>query len=161
MVYVPVTPRRRLYAMALVGGSAGSLAMDITQYAWAKAFERNRPSDDQDEETEAIAAVVALLTRIAPRAFQPTNAAAIGRAIHYLFGVGFAAAYLALLPNQRPQVIRGAAFGIVLWLVSDRILIPLFKLGRPWSRYSVSERSNALASHLAYALIVKFARHTR
>jgi hypothetical protein len=66
-----------------------------------------------------------------------------------------------LLPNRRPQVIRGTAFGIVLWLVSDRILIPLFKLGRPWSRYSISVRSNALASHLAYALIVEFACRTR
>jgi hypothetical protein len=98
-----------MYAAAIVGGSAGSFAMDVVQYTWARAFERNRPSGDQDEETE-------------------------------------------------PAIVRGAMFGIVLWLISDQLLIPLFKLGRPWSLYSVSERSNALVSHLAYALIVEFAR---
>jgi hypothetical protein len=47
---------------------------------------------------------------------------------------------------------------VLLWLLSDRILIPLFKLGRPWSRYSPAERSNAFVSHLAYALAVEFTR---
>jgi Protein of unknown function (DUF1440) len=153
-----VTPRRRIYAAAIVGGSAGSLAMDVVQYTWARAFERNRPSGDQDEETEAITAVAALLGRMAPGVFRPGDAAAIGRVIHYGFGIAFAAAYLTALPRRRPAFVRGATFGIVLWLISDRLLIPLFKLGRPWSRYSVSERSNALVSHLAYALIVEFAR---
>jgi uncharacterized membrane protein YagU involved in acid resistance len=153
-----MTPRGSFYISAIVGGGAGSLLMDLTQYAWAGAFERRRPSGDQDEETEAITAVIALLARLAPSMFPQENAQAIGRAIHYIFGIGFAAAYLRLLPNRRPGFVRGAAFGIVLWLVSDRMLIPLFKLGRPWSRYSVSERSNALVSHLAYALTVEFAR---
>jgi uncharacterized membrane protein YagU involved in acid resistance len=156
-----MTPRGIFSTTAIVGGGAGSLLMDLTQYAWAAAFERRRPSDDQDEETEAITAVFALLGRLAPGAFPKENAETIGRAIHYLFGIGFAAAYFALLPNRRPAFVRGAAFGIVLWLISDRIFIPLFKLGRPWSRYSVSERSNALASHLAYALTVEFARRPK
>jgi uncharacterized membrane protein YagU involved in acid resistance len=128
-----VTPRRRIYTAAIVGGSAGSLAMDVVQYTWA-------------------------LGRTVPGVFRPGDAAAIGRVIHYGFGIAFAAAYLTALPRRQPAIVRGAMFGIVLWLISDRLLIPLFKLGRPWSRYSVSERSNALVSHLAYALIVEFAR---
>jgi uncharacterized membrane protein YagU involved in acid resistance len=114
--------------------------------------------DASTEETEAITSVLAILTRWAPRAFPQTNAAAIGRAIHYVFGVGFAAAYLYLLPNRRPTLTRGAVFGTLLWLLSDRILIPVFKLGRPWSRYSKTERANALVSHLAYAIVVEFSR---
>jgi hypothetical protein len=153
-----MTSRPRLIVAAILGGSAGSLIMDLTQYLWAQALERNRPSGDQDEETEAISSVVRALTLLAPRVFRADDAAAIGRAIHYVFGVGFAAAYFALLPNRRPALVRGAVFGTCLWMVSDRILIPVFKLGRPWSRYSVTERSNALVSHLAYALIVEFAR---
>ncbi|MGD0473159.1 MAG: hypothetical protein ABSB70_08060 [Candidatus Velthaea sp.] len=72
--------------------------------------------------------------------------------------MAFATAYLRLWPGRRPSLLRGAAFGIALWLLSDRILIPLLKLGRPWSRYSIGERSNAVVSHLAYALIVECAR---
>jgi uncharacterized membrane protein YagU involved in acid resistance len=132
--------------------------MDVTQYAWAQAFEQDRPSDDQDEETEAITSVVKFLTRLAPGLFGATNAAAIGRAIHYVFGVGFAGAYFIVLPNRRPAFVRGAVFGMVLWLVSDRLLIPALKLGRPWSRYSVTERANALVSHVVYALVVEYAR---
>lgn len=156
-----MSSRRRLTAIAIVGGAAASLCMDATQFAWARAFERKRPSNDQDEETEAITAVVAWLGRLLPRLSHATNAAATGRAIHYVFGIGFAAAYLSLLPGRRPAVTRGAVFGTLLWLVSDRILIPVLKLGRPWSRYSISERSNALVSHLVYALVVEFSRRGR
>ncbi len=156
-----MTPRQHFLAAAILGGSAGALAMDIAQYAWAQALESNRPIDDQDEETEAITAVVALLARFAPNVFRAANAPAIGRSIHYLFGVAFAAAYLSLLPNRQPALARGCIFGTLLWLLSDRILIPILKLGRPWSHYSVSERSNALVSHLAYAIVVEFSRGAR
>jgi hypothetical protein len=150
--------RQRFLTSAIVGGSVAALCMDVAQYLWASALERNRPSGDQDEETEAITSVVAILTRWSPVAFPAANAAHIGRAIHYVFGVGFAAAYLYLLPRGPATLVRGSVFGTLLWLLSDRILIPVFKLGRPWSRYSVTERSNALVSHLVYALVVEFSR---
>ncbi len=132
--------------------------MDVAQYVWAQALERGRPADVQDEETEAITAVVGYLTKFAPRIFREADAKLIGHTLHYVFGIGFAAAYLALLPDRRPTTTRATIFGTLLWLLSDRILIPVFKLGRPWSRYSPTERSNALVSHLAYALAVEFAR---
>ncbi len=132
--------------------------MDVAQFVWAQVLERNRSPDDQDEETEAITSVVGYLTRFAPSVFRAADAQAIGHTIHYVFGIGFAAAYLYLLPNRRPSATRGAVFGTSLWLLSDRILIPVFRLGRPWARYSVTERSNALISHLAYALVVEYSR---
>jgi hypothetical protein len=158
VVYAGVSPRRRLLLSALAGGSAGAFLMDITQFVWAQAFERNRPSGDQDEETEAITSVVAWLMRAAPAVLRDADAALLGRAIHYLFGVAFAAGYVALVPARRPVALRGAVFGTLLWLASDRVLIPAFKLGRPWSRYSPAERANALASHLVYALTVEYTR---
>jgi len=153
-----MTPRWRFALAAIVGGGVASLVMDITQYAWAHLLERDRPIDDQDEETEAITSVVAILTRLAPSAFPAANSAAIGRAIHYVFGIGFAAGYFYILPKGPATIVRGSVFGTLLWLLSDRILIPVFKLGRPWSRYNVTERSNALVSHLAYAIVVEFSR---
>jgi hypothetical protein len=156
--YFGMKPRRRRIVSALTGGIAGSFLMDVAQYTWALGFERGRPSNDQDEETEAITAVVEILTDLAPRLFRKANAAPTGRAIHYLFGVAFAAAYLSVFEDRRPAVVRGAVFGTLLWLLSDRILIPVFKLGRPWSRYSIAERTNALVSHLVYAIVVEFSR---
>jgi uncharacterized membrane protein YagU involved in acid resistance len=63
-----------------------------------------------------------------------------------------------VLVRERAPIVgtaRGAVFGTALWILSDRILIPAFKLGRPWGRYSRSERTNALVSHLAYAMVVE------
>jgi hypothetical protein len=153
-----MSPRQRFLTSAIVGGSVASLCMDVAQYTWAFLLERDRPSGDQDEETEAITSVVAILTRLSPGTFPAANAAQIGRVIHYVFGIGFAAGYLYLLPRGPATLLRGSVFGTLLWLLSDRILIPVFKLGRPWSRYSVTERSNALVSHLVYAIIVEFSR---
>ncbi len=153
-----MTPQQRFVATAIVGGIAGSLGMDIAQAAWSKVLERDRSPDVQDEETEAITSVVGYLTRFAPGVFPARGAKTIGHVIHYLFGIGFAAAYVYVLPNRKPASVRAATFGTLLWLLSDRILIPVFRLGRPWARYSMSERSNALVSHLVYAFGVEYAR---
>ncbi len=156
-----MTPRQRFFASALIGGATGSLAMDIAQALFARVLERDRPVNDQDEETEAISSVVSYLTRVAPGIFRAADAKAVGHGLHYLFGIGFAAGYFLLVPADRPTKTRAAMFGTLLWLLSDRILIPAFGLGRPWSRYSRSERSNALVSHLAYAFVVEFSRRNR
>ncbi len=153
-----MTSKQQLFGSAILGGSAGALVMDAVQAGWTRAFDAGRPPDDQDEETQAITAVVALLKRLAPRLLHRTPSAVAGRAIHYVFGIGFAGAYLALLPRGRPHALRGFAFGTLLWLLSDLLLIPLLKLGRPWARYSVTQRANALLSHWAYALVVEYCR---
>jgi hypothetical protein len=141
---------------ALVGGIAGSFAMDLAQNGFTTAFERKRAPDVQDEEVEAIVGVVRLIARFAPIVGSARLAGPVGHALHYLFGCGFALAYTAV--RERVPAVGlagGAAFGTALWIVSDRVLIPALKLGRPWERYSPSERTNALVSHLAYAMTVE------
>ncbi len=146
-----------LAASAIIGGIAGSFAMDVAQFGFAQLFESKRPSGDQDEETEAITSVVERLASWFPPLAQ-LDSRTMGRAIHYVFGTAFAGGYLAAFPARRPDLVRAISFGILLWMLSDRILIPAFKLGRPWSRYSRMERSNALISHLTYALVVEYGR---
>jgi uncharacterized membrane protein YagU involved in acid resistance len=129
------------------GGLAASLAMELVQDTWAAAFERKRASTDLDEEVEAIAAVVRLRARGA------------ARALHYLFGVGFASAYVAAVPRARWLASAGGiAFGTGLFVLADRILIPVSRLGRSWNGYSRSERANALVSHVAYGMVLEIAR---
>jgi uncharacterized membrane protein YagU involved in acid resistance len=141
---------------ALVGGVAGSFAMDVAQNLFTGIFERNRPPEVQDEEVEAIVGVVRVIAKYAPIVGTERVAGPVGHALHYAFGCGFALAYVAV--RERVPAIGiagGAVFGTALWIVSDRVLIPAFKLGRPWARYSPSERTNALVSHLAYAMTVE------
>lgn len=141
------------------GGLAASLAMELVQDTWAAAFERKRASTDLDEEVEAIAAVVRLLATWVPALESESRARGAARALHYLFGVGFASAYVAAVPRARWLASAGGiAFGTGLFVVADRILIPVSRLGRSWNGYSRSERANALVSHVAYGMVLEIAR---
>jgi hypothetical protein len=149
------TPRTHIVA-ALVAGAAGSLAMDVIQEGFTALFDRKRDPEKPDEETEAIVAVVARISKLLPSETLRRNPRAIGRVVHYVFGGGFALAY-AVLRSRQPKIGMGMglAFGVALWVLSDTILIPATRLGRPWWRYSPAQRGNALLSHLGYAATVE------
>jgi uncharacterized membrane protein YagU involved in acid resistance len=127
------------YQAATVAGIAGSFAMDVVQDTWSAIFSRNRVGEERDEETEAIVAVV-------------KHPGTVGRILHYLFGSAFGLAYAAMrTQDRRVAAGGGTAFGGALWLLSDVVLIPTARLGRPFWRYSRADRWNAVLSHLAYA----------
>jgi len=147
--------RTRLIA-ALVAGAVGSLAMDVIQEGFIALFDRKHDPEDPDEETEAIVAVVARISKLLPSETLRRNPRTIGRVIHYVFGGAFALAYAAVRSRQpKVGVGMGLAFGVALWILSDTILIPATRLGRPWWLYSLSQRANALLSHLCYAATVE------
>jgi hypothetical protein len=143
----------------LAGGLLASFAMDLVQDGFTALFERGRPEGDLDEEVEGIAGVIRVLSAAFPGVFPARHEHAQARALHYAFGVAFAAAYVAGA-RRAPWLAagRGAAFGTGLFLVSDRVLIPALKLGRPWARYSRAERANALLSHVAYGMVLELTR---
>jgi hypothetical protein len=149
----------RFVAASVGGGLAASLAMDLVQDGFGRLYARGRLAGDLDEEVEGIASVVRILSSAAPRIFPARYAAAEAHAIHYAFGVAFAAAYVAgtaRVPGLAAS--RGIAFGTGLFLLSDRILIPMLELGRTWSRYSKLERANALLAHVAYGIVLETVR---
>ncbi|MBD5633580.1 MAG: DUF1440 domain-containing protein [Candidatus Eremiobacteraeota bacterium] len=150
---------QRFLTASVAGGVGASFAMDLVQDGFTALFERDRAEGELDEEVEGIASVVRVLSGIAPKLFPAGRAHAEARAIHYVFGVGFAAAYVAGA-ERAPWLATsgGVAFGAALFLLSDRILIPVLKLGRSWSRYSRSERANALLSHVVYGIVLEYAR---
>lgn len=133
--------------------------MDLVQDGFAALFERSRAEGDLDEEVEGIVSVVRVIGRVVPGLTNERRTRAAGRAIHYVLGVGFAAAYV--VAHERAPWIgisSGVAFGTALFLLSDRVLIPALKLGRSWERYSRAERANALLSHVVYGVVVDLAR---
>lgn len=141
------------------GGIIASFAMDVVQDAWARAFERERRATDRDEEVEALASVVRALATFDPSLARGRRAWIAARALHYAFGVAFACAYVAFVPRARVLASAGGvAFGTGLFVLSDRILIPMLDLGRSWDRYSPAERANALVSHVAYGVALEAVR---
>ena len=151
--------RNGFWIASVVGGIGASLAMDLVQDGFSALFERDRAEGDLDEEVEGIASVVRTLSGIVPAFFPAARAREQARAIHYVFGIGFAAAYVAGA-RRAPWLAasNGLAFGAGLFVLSDRVLIPALKLGRAWARYSRSERANALLSHLTYGVVLEAAR---
>jgi hypothetical protein len=77
-----------------------------------------------------------------------------GKIIHYAYGTAWGAAFAvaarALAP--RAPLAAGIAFGVVLWVLSDEMLVPLFKLSHPPARYPATSHAKGLASHLVYGL---------
>ncbi len=151
--------RRARVTASVGGGIAASLAMDLVQDGWAAVFERGRRTGDLDEEKEAIASVVRTIATFVPTLASERRASLAAYAVHYVLGVGFAAAYVAAVPRAPLLAAsNGLAFGAGLFVLSDRILIPMLKLGRSWNRYSRSERWNAFASHVAYGVVLEMVR---
>lgn len=149
--------RRRIVTIA--GGAAASLAMDLVQEGFAGLFERSRRRDDRDEEVEALQTVVRIVGTLVPGIATGASARVTARALHYTFGIGFAFAYVAAVRRVRfISAAGGVAFGTGLFVTTDRILIPMLRLGRSWNRYSRSERLNALASHVAYGVVLETLR---
>ncbi len=146
-----MTNGRRIFT----AGVAAALAMDLAQATITAVFERNREPDDLDEETEAVASVVKRLAPLVPGSLADRYPETCGRFVHYAFGSVFALAY-DVMKRRAPIVTlgRGTAFGIALWLISDVVLVPAIKFGRPWNAYSNAERLNALVSHVAYATVL-------
>ena len=143
----------------VVGGVAASFVMDLVQNGWAAVFEKNRAEDERDEEVDGIASVVRVLGRFVPALGSERRSNLAARIVHYVFGVGFAVAYV--YGTERAPALAtssGIAFGSGLFVLSDRVLIPVLKLGRSWSRYSRSERANAYVSHVAYGVVLELAR---
>lgn len=77
-----------------------------------------------------------------------------GKLVHYAYGTawgaGFALAARALAP--RAPLASGAAFGLLLWLLSDELLVPLFRFSRPPARYPPTSHAKGLAVHLVYGV---------
>jgi hypothetical protein len=77
-----------------------------------------------------------------------------GWVVHYAYGIAWGAAFAlaarALAP--RAPVATGLAFGAALWVLSDEVLVPLFRFSRPPTRYPASTHLKGLATHLVYGV---------
>jgi putative membrane protein len=82
-----------------------------------------------------------------------------GKIVHYAYGTAwggaFALAARALAP--RAPLAAGLAFGAALWIVSDEMLVPLFRFSRPPKEYPATSHAKGLASHLVYGVATDLA----
>ena len=70
-------------------------------------------------------------------------------AVHYLFGAAWGGLYGLLRETTR---VSPLLFGAAVWMLSDNLLLPLFRVAAWPHKYKLSEHHYALHAHFAYGL---------
>jgi Protein of unknown function (DUF1440) len=145
----------------LAAGFAGALAQNLF-FAWTKrlapqpshqAFEPVEPQQLTEMPTQTVAR---RLTEQLARRGPLEHTAGAAQAVHLAFGSAWGSAF-GLVAGTLPSVgtLRGGlAFGMVVWLVSDDILLPAFRLSAWPHHYPVKTHLYAIAAHAVYGAAV-------
>jgi hypothetical protein len=137
----------------LASGLAASWIMERAQaQLWklggASTKERERRAANDEPATVKTAEAIAERAGLRLDERQKARGGAI---VHYATGAGWGAVYGLLRPRVRfPLLASGLAFGGLLWLVSDELLVPLLGFSKPPRAYPLSVHLKALAAHLIY-----------
>jgi hypothetical protein len=144
-------------AAGLVGSLAQSLFFASTKRLAPKppagVFEPAEPEQAGEAPTQTVARRVAeQLVRRGPL----EHPQAAGQLVHLAFGSAWGGAYglvAATLPSTG-TLRGGVGFGLLVWLVSDDILLPAFRLSAWPHHYPVKSHLYAIAAHAVYGAAV-------
>jgi uncharacterized membrane protein YagU involved in acid resistance len=145
----------------LVAGFLGSVAQNLFFASTKKlapssspqVFEPVEPEQASETATQTVARrLTEQLARRGPLEHRQLGA----QVVHHAFGSGWGAAYglVASSLPRRSVLTSGLAFGTLVWLVSDDILLPAFRLSAWPQHYPVKTHFYALAAHAVYGLTV-------
>jgi len=141
----------------LVAGFVGALAQSVFFASTKKlapgpsaaAFEPAEPEQAFEMPTQTLARrVKEQLARRAPLEHRE----AAGQVVHLAFGSAWGGAY-GLVAGTLPgaATLRGGlGFGLLVWLVSDDVLLPAFRLSAWPQHYPVKNHLYAVAAHAVY-----------
>jgi hypothetical protein len=159
--------RRSLAWDAALGAAAGLFASWVMSAAY-RPIQRAGDEETRRKEKEAAAGMPPATIRAAQVASEAVGRplppdrekeALGGKVVHYVYGTLWGAAFAVLAREVAPRVplLAGAAFGAALWIVSDELLVPLFRFSHPPARYPATSHAKGLASHLVYGVATEAA----
>jgi hypothetical protein len=145
----------------MFAGALGSLTQGLFFMATQKlapkpppqAFRAPEPQQRGESETQVVARrFIEGLMRRGPL----EHKAAAGQLVHYGFGSAWGALYGLAAPSLRPleTLPGGLAFGSLVWLISDGLIVPGFRLAGWPQRYPAKNHAYAIAAHLVYGATV-------
>jgi hypothetical protein len=158
--------RRQLSPMGafwrgLLAGAAGSAVQALFFKATTRiapqppkdAFEPAEPEQVNELPTQTVARRAA---RLAGRTLSDEQKQRGANFVHFgfgsLWGLGYGLARESLPVARHP--LAAAAYGTLVWTVSDNVLLPAFKLGGWPRRYSWKTHAYAWGAHLVYGATV-------
>lgn len=145
----------------LVAGFVGALAQNL-YFAWtrklapapsADAFEPVEPQQLTELPTQTVARrITEQLARRGPL----ERTAGPAQAVHLAFGAAWGGAFgLAAGTLPRLGTLKGGlAFGAVVWLISDNVILPAFRLSAWPHHYPVKTHFYAIVAHAVYGAAV-------
>jgi hypothetical protein len=149
------------FCAGLAAGFVGALAQSLFLASTRKlapepstaAFEPAEPEQAFELPTQTVARRVReQLVRRGPL----EHKAAAGQLVHLAFGSAWGGAY-GLVAGTLPRagtLKGGLTFGLLVWLVSDDILLPAFRLSAWPHHYPVKNHIYAIAAHAVYGAAV-------
>lgn len=156
------------FAMGLVGGAVGLMAMSLAKRLLAPIVRgRERTPTDVflrqrsmsligpqhrpgEPATEAVARV--LYTRATGVPPSDSTRRRVGQVVHVGVGMLAGGVYGAATAPPRDPLRRGAALGAILWAGLDELAVPLLGLADRPTAYPPGSHLQALAAHLGYGV---------
>ena len=155
----------------VLGGLAGTLAMNYAQRAWTRAVDGGAPRsaggkhdarDWQEREEGRNAnelAAQAIAAPVVGRRLTYRELAVAAPLAHYTFGAAVGALYGCCVRDVRRDVLRtGAAFGAAVWLLADEIAMPLLRLSRSTAERAPEKHLQSFAAHIVFGIVAELVR---
>jgi hypothetical protein len=149
--------RRSLAIDAALGALSGLAASWVMEWAQARIMAvgsdetRRREKEAQGDLEPATYRAAEAAAHLVGRTLPAERKRVAAEVVHYATGALWGAAFGALAPRlPAPALAAGAAWGLVVWLANDELLVPALGLSRGPARYPPSTHAKALASHLVY-----------
>ena len=142
-------------ARGMIAGAAGAGAQSLF-FALTRRWmpKPSRPPEGEGKpEGDDVPALQAMAARtvegLMKRPLSDSAKPRVASAIHYLFGAMWGGLYGLARETARfpPQF-----FGAAVWMLSDNLLLPAFRLAAWPHRYGLKEHRYALGAHMAYGM---------
>jgi uncharacterized membrane protein YagU involved in acid resistance len=149
--------RRQALLTDVLGGLAcGLIGSWVMSKAQAKVISRvgsarTKEREDAAASEPATVKAVKAITEPLGVSLDEDQLSKGGWIVHYAYGAAWGGLYAALSQRlKRAPLLFGAAFGALLWLVSDEVLVPAFGLAKKPTAYPPSVHLKSLATHVVY-----------
>lgn len=177
--------RKALWRGALAGavaGTAGTLAMDLVSQLWSRALRGKRSNEEslshqggrpdveaakkaglggEDRGAVATTRVADGLAESSGKSLSPKDRKRGGTVIHYSYGAAMGMLYGAIVESIPPiHSGHGVMYGLLVWMGSVQIALPMTGLSRGPTKYSTGEHVFSALSHAVFGLITE-AAHRR
>lgn len=136
---------------------AQSLQAGAPHHGAGRMLEKHGAEDADDDAAERLAQTTSV--GLFDRELTESEKDTAGTALHYAYGISMGAVYGAAAEIFPATTIgAGMAYGALIWIGADEVVVPLLGLSKSADEYPPSILASAFAAHLVYGLTTELVR---